>query len=80
MLVFGVRLWVYKVEMAGGNNNNIVKGEGGCTSIHLLSLLHLQIGALESILLASMLHFVEWNDFMHENMDQVVKVAIVFPF
>ena len=66
--------------MAGGNNNNIVKGEGGCTSLHLLLLLHLQIRALESILLASMLHFVEWNDFMHENINQVVEVAIAFPF
>lgn len=66
--------------MAGGSNNNIVKGEGGCTGLHLLLLLHLQIRALESILLASMLCFVEWNDFMHENINQVVEVAIAFPF
>ena len=78
--MFRVGLGACKVEMARGNDNNIIKGEGGCASLHLLSLLHLQIRALESILLASMLCFVEWNDFMHENINQVVEAAIVFPF
>ena len=79
MLVVGAGLQIYEVEMTSSDNNNVIKGEGGCTSLHLLSLLHLQIRALESILLASMLCFVERYDFMHENVDQVVKTVVVFP-
>ena len=71
---------MYKVEMARCNFNNVIKGEGGHLSLHLLALLHFQIGTLKSILLALMLHFVEWDNFVHEDIEEVVEVLIALPF